>query len=89
MLEYYILLGCSPISLASEREKLWISRNCILGALLLALYVFNLFSFCLDEIEHQGTLEELQNLNVLFQAGAGPVSFLKIHLGKFDSLFDS
>lgn len=41
----------------------------------LALYVFNLFSFCFDEFEHQVTLEALQHLNALFQVGTEQVSF--------------
>lgn len=41
----------------------------------------NLFSFCFDKIEHQVTLEELQNLSALFQVGIDQVSCLNIHLG--------
>lgn len=48
----------------------------------------NLFSFCFDEIEHQLTLEELQNLSALFQVGIDQVSCLNIHLGNL-ILFDS
>lgn len=62
-------------SLALEREKSRVSKTYILWALLLALCDLNLFSFCFDEIEHQLTLEELQNLNALFQVGIDKVNF--------------
>lgn len=42
---------------------------------------FLYFPFCFDEIEHQVTLEELQNINILFQVGIHQVSFLSIHPG--------
>jgi hypothetical protein len=39
------------------------------------MILINLFTFSFDEIEHQVTLEELQNLNALFQVGTDQVNF--------------
>lgn len=39
------------------------------------------FPFRFDEVEHHMTLEELCNINVLFQVGIHQVSCLSIHPG--------
>lgn len=38
------------------------------------------FPFCFDDIEHQMTLQEFQNLNALFQIGIDQMNFLNIYL---------
>lgn len=40
------------------------------------------FPFCFDEIEHQMTLQELQNLNAFFWVRIDQVSFLNIYYKK-------